>query len=401
MSKKLTLVALSALMYSHLPFSWCIAEEKTADAISSTNNQTNLLHKGRPRIALSSTQVTSLYTALSATSNTAGADAIRLLTTIADSHANLALALFNIVNALTQPDTDHPNQAPLDVATNGVKVALATTNIPSRYGTNTLLHYAAHFDILASVIDQGVDASTRAAKVVSTLLSGLTNAQRTTALTAKDQWSSTPLHYAALSSDSAATVMKAMLRDISNSTTKATLVGATNTWGYTPIHYAAASTNGAIIDPLFLNITPAQKLVALSVKDQWDSTPFHYAALAGNTSIIDPLFLTGISTTQLYTLITTKNKFDSTPLHYAPFADTRSIIDPLFLKMTAAQKNTAINLKNQWGLSPLMIATLPRIQDRNGSWSLAEPASAFFAALIQTPTFEMASIVWPSILGSN
>lgn len=366
-----------------------------------TNKRTINLNLKGSQIGLSSEQISDLYTTFSSTTNSASTDAITLLTTIADSYPSLAVALFNIINGLSQADSDHAGRTPLDVATGTVKLTLATTNIPSRHGTNTLLHYAALFDILAPIIDSEIDASAKGAEVISALLSDLTTTQRTTALTAKDTWESTPLHYAALSNDENATIMSALVRNVNQKNAKAAIIGAKNTWGYTPVHNAAASSNVAIIDPLFHSVSIAQKFAALSAKDELDNTPFHYAALAGNSSIIDPLFLTGITTNKLFTLLTSKNKFDSTPLHYLPFADNRSIIDPLFLTMTPAQKTTAITLKNQWDFTPLTIATLPRIQDADGSWVLPDTATAFFAALMHTPNFDMATTVWPSILGAS
>jgi hypothetical protein len=350
--------------------------------------------------SLSNQEIATLLNVLASTDANAGQAAITLLTVIADNQENLTSAIFNIIKALTTQDSSPQGTTPLDRATDGVKAVLATTNIPSKYGTNTLLHYAAFFDIVAPLIEETIDAPTRAASVVSALLGGLTQSQILTAITAKDQWDSTPLHFAAFSQDSSATVMTALCENITQVQTKFLAISAKNIWGYTPIHHAATSTNLAIIAPLFLLITPIQKFKVLTAIDKWSTTPLHYAALFSNTAIIDPLFFTGITTAQLREATSIKNQWDSTVVHYAALASDAAIIDPLFTKMNPIQKIKAITAKNLWGLSPLELSGLATTQDTSGSWVRSDSTNALLGSITPTPLFEYTTITLPSILGA-
>lgn len=300
--------------------------------------------------ALSATDISSLSSALASTSASAGNNALLLLSNIASNQTNVLTAFFNICVALTTPDSSHSNATPISLATPAVKLALST-GVISTLNDNydyTLLHFAALFSTFGNTVDASVNTKASAATIISTILNGLTQSQIIAAVTAKDMWKSSPLHYAALSPNSGQSVVtSALLSGITDASAVNAAVSAQNIWGYTPVHYAAvfASTSSDMVKTLFVGATPTQKIAALSVQDQWLTTPLHYAALQNSSAILNKTFLLGITQSQRATALSIKNFWNFRPADYATFDITKTaLMDPLYRGMTATDLKTSVTL---------------------------------------------------------
>ncbi len=300
--------------------------------------------------ALSSSDTSSLSTALASTSISAGNNALQLLATIAGNQTNAITAFFNICLALTTPDPTHGNATPISLATPVVRLALSNgviemVNDSYNY---TLLHFAALYSAFGSSVDSSINTRTGATSIISTILSGLTQAQIIAAATAVDIWGSIPLHYAAMSSASGqSAVTSALLSGITSSASIATAISTKNTWGYTPVHYAATFAPNAtdMIKTLFIGTTATQKIAALTVQDQWLATPLHYAALLNSGSILNKSFLLGITQSQKIAALNIKNFWNFRPADYATFDTTKSaLMDPMQRGMTTTDLKTSVTL---------------------------------------------------------
>jgi hypothetical protein len=310
-------------------------------------NKTVKQSKGR---ALSSSDTSALSSALASTSISAGNNALELLATIAGNQTNAITAFFNICLALTTPDSTHDNATPISLATPAVRLALSNgviemVNDSYNY---TLLHFATLYSVFGNSIDATINTRTGAATIISTILSGLTQAQIIAAVTAVDMWGSTPLHYAAMSSTNGQSVVtSALLSKITSSASITTAISTKNTWGYTPVHYAATFAPNAtdMIKTLFTGTTATQKIAALSVQDQWLTTPLHYAALLNSSAILNKTFLLGITQSQKIAALNIKNFWNHSPANYATFDVTKSaLMDPMQRGMSTTDLKTSVTL---------------------------------------------------------
>jgi hypothetical protein len=257
---------------------------------------------------LSSPDISSLYKAFSSTQDTAGTDAIALLSQIAKSQPNAITAFFNICTGITTPDANNNNATPLSVATPTVKLALSTgiISLLNDSYNYTLLHFAALFSIIGGAINPSIDTRTPAISIISTILSDLTQAQILTAITKQDMWQSTPVHYAAISkSDNQAAVIEAFLSPLTSTTNRMSVISKKNMWDFTPLHNAAVYALNAtgLVASFFDGLSTTEKTAALVILDQWSATPLDYAMLSQNLAFFNPTFWANITKAQKITVL--------------------------------------------------------------------------------------------------
>lgn len=228
-------------------------------------------------------------------------------------------AIGQVITTLnTVPTIQSPNSCYINNFSPDQKSNLLTAPISCIWGTQSLLHIVTLYNaIMTTDDDVSTDDLANAKANVQNIVANLFAPKYQleiyfNALTAKNAFGSTPLHYAALSGDvDLLNQFRAILGDtdaaadnwafvLGARTTPGTVfvkpaqapkISVTNVWGLSPIHYAAANIDFDVAYNMLDGLRACEIITGLKSSNSFDkATPLHYAAARGNDSIISVSF---------------------------------------------------------------------------------------------------------------
>lgn len=265
------------------------------------------------------------------------------------------------------------SQCLIHTASRPVMEALAKSTIPSKFGSQTILHMASLFDLMNG------EAGNIASEVIGkTLINALPTDQRIPLLKSRNALGSTPLHYAALLSE--ANFFTALLDGVSK-IDKVALLSQANILGSTPVHYAALNIKTpGIMSSMFADLSGDDKLSLLTAKNMSNTMPLHLATLLNHPAVIDyALFQElqqGKAGLSLSTALISKNNDDVTVLDCAIIAMLVSQMPVATILSALAPKDQALFLSLATSFNAtlgLTIKTAMDITNRNQRCEVAQP----------------------------
>lgn len=257
-------------------------------------------------------------------------------------------AIGQVITTLnTVPTEMSPNSCYVNNFSNDQKTNLLTTPISTMWGTQSLLHLVTLYNAIMTTDSAIPSEDQLTAKAhVSNIVTKLFDFKYPleiyfNALTAKNAFGSTPLHYASLSGDvDLLNQFRAILGQkdtaaddwafvlgarntpgtVFTRPAQAPKISVTNVWGLTPTHYATSNIDFDVAYYMLDGLRASEIITALKSSNSFDkATPLHYAAARGNDSIINVSFFDekNITAKEITPIINTQDINKNSCLDYA------------------------------------------------------------------------------------